>query len=956
MSRTEQPSKTDLMYEIVYNPNFVPVKSPNASVKEVTEGGRTTNLLKNHHTGQYYELDEASNVIWGLIDGERTVEKIYREAQASGKIEEPEAVNNSLLFFAEHGILRSATDPIIRKRVRVESSFMTSVTLIWDSTKIFRSIHRIARPILRGSLFWVSMAIVIVGTVVFAPRFGSIFNDARNFQILGSTVVGFLFYNFIVLAPVITIHEMCHGLALMHYSGKTGEVGTGLFYFGPMFYVDATGYWSLSRRQRIMIMWAGNLSTLLIGAGIVITRFFVPYPVSAIQILDMTAFWCFYSTLWNLAPPFETDGYHILADIVNVPTLRADAFAYLKAKLLRILRRPAPALEEVPKGREKVLLGYSIFAVALLGYIVFQSVRFTSYMAGDALSWAGTIWAGTASGGVSTLAYAVGLTSIAYFVLTLSGYGVLIRNQVKKTLARGLRFEAVHDRDVSVFFYVPSHLGESTTRRLESKISDIARKIASNHKIDRAGRLVYANLQMGGTSLPLSQVKLHFRKIERGFFQAYYEMIVEKTKGLIQSLVAVPGSNGLHNLMRDMAEKAQPGERDLVKEALAEFLRRERENAGYFLASSFATVWTVELPPAQEYELLQTVIPSLFLEDLTMTCLPGEIEEFKRRTVYGLDSIASLASESSESRNNAVNSPEKSQLVAFFEPVRGRLIFIGRTERIEGNINTLGPLFTIQAWAGYLDNLLGDASLNLNSIVQSLSEVSPDLATLRDGEVWTLHRAVSSLGALENGVHTALIAARDTVKPCKEKLKDLKKLFEPDRKSRIPLLSSVLALNLENIDSVQLGAREVMNLTRSAFTWLKNWNSVLDSEWKKREAANQSRNKELARIYYILVPFSAVLLLAGVVQPAALLALVLIGLAVSLQAGFGTAYYLFRRKEKSVGRYPSAIFSQSLTPIFALSQTFSSLLSGTGILNPREILETEEKKEEKREEETVQTV
>ena len=45
MKPTEPPSRTDLMYEIVYNPKFVPVKSPKVSVKTTSERGQNTYLI-----------------------------------------------------------------------------------------------------------------------------------------------------------------------------------------------------------------------------------------------------------------------------------------------------------------------------------------------------------------------------------------------------------------------------------------------------------------------------------------------------------------------------------------------------------------------------------------------------------------------------------------------------------------------------------------------------------------------------------------------------------------------------------------------------------------------------------------------------------------------------------------------------------------------------------------------
>ncbi len=931
-------SKTDLMYEIADNPNFVLSRSLKASVKTVIDGKEVHNWLRNHSTEQYYDLDDVSMRVWGLIDGKHIVDQIVQEANISGEVNDPDAVTSALLFFAEAGMLMSEEDTAKKRRVRIVSSFETQVTLIWNATRIFASVHRFVRPLLRASLFWLSMAIVAIGLMLYVPRFGSIFGDARNFQILGSTVVGFLFYNYVVLAPVIAIHELCHGLALVHYSGGAGEVGTGLFYFGPMFYVDVTGYWSLPRRQRVMIMWAGNLSTLLIGAFLVLTRLSFQFPVALARILDIAAFWCFYITLWNLAPPFETDGYRILADLVNIPNLRADGFDYLKAVILRIFHRPALEPEGLTDRKRKILLVYAVFSIATLTFIVIQTLRFTLYMASDASSWGERIWTNSLSGGAFTpLTYAVGLTSIAYFGLTLSGYGVVVGNQFRRSLVRGLRFEAVHDRHLSVFFYLPSHFRPSTTRKLEKKLRSVTNRITPSISINHDGPLFAVTLNMGSATLPFSRFKLHLEKFERRFYQPYQALLFRRGREM-RNLIKIPGTHeSLSDLLRDMAEKTPLGERSEVKGALKEFFIRQEERTQYLLSSTFATVWTIEVSPSQQYQLLRSMLPGLLVEDLVMTDLAKGVEEFKRQVIYGLDSIAQLAERGAEEREEALAHPERFQLLTFFEPVRGRMIFIGRTQRIERKFKSLGPLFNIQVWSGHLDNLFADISLSLFSIAQSLPALSIDLGALRDSEVKALDRYVSSLAQLESTVLSTLTESKETLRWCNTKLRDLKRMFEPEKGTRIGLFDSVLELNGENLQSIPQGLKEVRSQSKEIFAWVKTLKEPLNEERRKRETAYLGRKKRIARQYAVIGPLSAGLIVLGLLQLGGLLAPLLFATGATSQLAFVGAYYLLRRANQSTPRYPTETFTQILTVIYALTQTLGNMVMGAMVLNPREI-------------------
>ena len=326
------------MYEIDYNPKFIPIPSPKVNVKSTIVDGKPSFLMKNHATGIYYDLDEPTNLIWNVTDGKKTVRDIVKEVQR----QKPETTENTvieiLLFFAESNLLTSSLEIKQKKRFRAVSPFEIDFTLVKDSHKFVNSLHTRIRPIFKGLLLWVSFAFIIACAVLFAGRFVSIYGHKSNFEILGSSVVGFFFYYFIALAPIIAIHEIAHAITLVHYGGRAGEMGTGLFYFSPMFYTETTDAWGLSRHDRMMVYLAGNISTLLIGSALFIAYLTVQIPGIGGQILLMIAFYCFSMSLMNFAPPFETDGYYLLSDIVNMPNLRQDSYGYLGSIFRRAFR------------------------------------------------------------------------------------------------------------------------------------------------------------------------------------------------------------------------------------------------------------------------------------------------------------------------------------------------------------------------------------------------------------------------------------------------------------------------------------------------------------------------------------------------------------------------------------------------------------------------------------------
>jgi len=938
------PSRTDLSYEIVYNQKFVPIRSLEASVKTSHDGSETSYIIRigqqKYGAAEFFQLDEASYKIWELIDGQRTVKEITQEAVKSGAVSSADYVTSSLLFFAESRALKSHDDPVVWKRIRMASSFMAQIALIRDSSRLIAAAHRVLRPVLRTSFYWASLVLVLVATVLYAPRFQATLNDARNFQILGSTVVGYLFYNFLILAPVIVIHELSHGLALYHYSGRSGEVGTGLFYFGPMFYVDTTGYWSLNRSQRMMIMWAGNLSTLLIGSILILVQFAYAFPSSTALFLNISAFWCFYGTLWNLAPPFETDGYYILSDLVNTPNLRPQALSYLKSIVLRVLGRHAEPIEGLTAKKKRIFVGYAIFSVAVLGYIVFQSLRFTSYMATDAANWAGRIGQNILSGNSSAIIDVVGLVSIGYFAMIMTGYGVLVGNQVRKSLVKGLQFETVHDRDLAVFLYLPRQLHAKYAGKLDHAIRKAARQLTPNFSLGRRGALFLLTLRLGSASVPLSEIRPRLGVIEKRFYKAYAKTLGLKQGKAVEHLMSVEGDRRpFYKLLFEMTGSFPGRERREAKEYLGEFVRREKDSVRYLLESSFSTAWTLEVPPSEDYEMLESLLPGTLVEDLSVTNLAGETEEFKKHIIYGLDTVSELARAIAESRDSVLENPGKAQLVALLEPIRGRIVFVGRTDRIEDQLSELGLLFMVHVWSGYTDHLLTSANLGLYAIAESLPPVPEDLGSLSLGELNRIDRYLSELLRLEPHVMETLVRSGEAVKPSKLWLRNLKALLEPDRKSQIELFNSILRLNEENLESVSVRLKDGKAMAKPVFVWVRNMVVRVGEERERRSGRPLDGRKSLTRAYRVVGPISVILALLGVLGLGSGIGLTLLFFSGLIQLGFFLAYFSGRRSAIRIPRNPSGLFLRFVTPVYALAQTMTSLVVGGSVMNPLDLLE-----------------
>ena len=122
----------------------------------------------------------------------------------------------------------------------------------------------------------------------------------------------------------------------MHYGRRVREFGfTFLHGFVPTFYIDVTDIFMASRRARVITAVTGALVHAVLGA----VAFIVAAEAQAgsfTQAFAAASGIIQWQALVVALYPFcfiEMDGYHVLVDVLGVPTLKSDAIAYVKGLL-----------------------------------------------------------------------------------------------------------------------------------------------------------------------------------------------------------------------------------------------------------------------------------------------------------------------------------------------------------------------------------------------------------------------------------------------------------------------------------------------------------------------------------------------------------------------------------------------------------------------------------------------
>jgi len=415
-------SRQAILEKLKEDRNYRPKRSARVALLGGDLASGVPYVLKSEITSEEYNADFATVTIWWLLDGEHTLSRIVDETK--DRFESSyETVLETVSFLAEEGLL-AGTEPDIApsKRLRFVSAFELDLTLTPKNNQFFLRFRRMVRFFAQGIGLWVTVILIAAGALLLAPNFLLILFNRSNFEILGSSVVGFFFY-YLLLFPILIVHEIAHGATLAYYGSlwdvMPGEVGTGLYYFGPMFYVDTSDSWVLPRKMRVMVSLSGPLSTLLLGALLVFADMFWPS-----QILRMSSFFCFYWMLWNFLPVIETDGYYAIMDYVDIPNLRKEAFDHLKSK---ILGRKEVDQEKFEPRKRAFLTWFAVLSVAFVAVIAYQTYVIFQYMATD------TFGAVVRISEMKSANVVVDLATIAYFALMAVGFITMPFSLLRRT-------------------------------------------------------------------------------------------------------------------------------------------------------------------------------------------------------------------------------------------------------------------------------------------------------------------------------------------------------------------------------------------------------------------------------------------------------------------------------------------------------------------------------------------
>jgi putative peptide zinc metalloprotease protein len=336
-------------------------------------------ILKNRKTERFLILSEAERFLWEQMDGHTSLQEmatayVLKYGQFNfnvipslvGKLQKAQ-----LLTLEPASRLRR-----VLARNRQQRVLRAAEVTLFALERINVSSRRV-QPLFRRLYDWGGFVLFTPAALAVCALLGllGLAAGVRLWQGAEGIASGFGGHALLALLSVkllllatLAVHQLVHGLALVHYGRRVREFGfTFLHGILPTFYVDVTDIFMASRRARVVTAISGTVVHLVLGSLWFLVAlsaepgFFRAFAAAS----GIIQFQTFVIALY----PFcfiEMDGYHVLVDALGVPTLKSDALDYVAG----LLRGAAP----VRWSREAALyLGYvTLSTLSIAGFVAFN--------------------------------------------------------------------------------------------------------------------------------------------------------------------------------------------------------------------------------------------------------------------------------------------------------------------------------------------------------------------------------------------------------------------------------------------------------------------------------------------------------------------------------------------------------------------------------------------------------
>jgi putative peptide zinc metalloprotease protein len=288
-------------------------------------------ILKNRKTDRFLLLSAQERFLWDKMDGRTSLQEIATAYVLEYGEFDFDIIPNllrklqraRLLTFEPRSRLRKV---LARNRGRM---LVKAIELVLTGLERIRIASHDVHPFFQRlyryggfALFTPAAIVACIGLALLGA--GAAFALFRGMRDVlegfgGRALLGLLTVKLLFFASL-ALHQFVHGLACIHYRRRVREFGfTFLHGFVPTFYVDVTG-----PLAHLILGAVAFIVAVMSPVGSFTQAFAAASGIIQCQALVIALYpFCF----------IEMDGYHVLVDVLGVPTLKHDALAYVRGLL-----------------------------------------------------------------------------------------------------------------------------------------------------------------------------------------------------------------------------------------------------------------------------------------------------------------------------------------------------------------------------------------------------------------------------------------------------------------------------------------------------------------------------------------------------------------------------------------------------------------------------------------------
>ncbi|WP_417580444.1 PqqD family peptide modification chaperone [Nitrincola sp.] len=353
--------------------------------------GQRWHVIQDLASGKFLRLNPTAYSILSLVDGQSTLDQIWKQAVEQLQDDAPsqDEVLQLMTQLNQIGVLTSNRTPDIeelsersikarRNRVKqyIANPLALRVPLIDPDRFLQHLVGHIpvwARPL----LLTIWLVTVVFGISLAALHWPELTGDLTRLVFTPEYI-----FTLILVFPLIkAIHELGHGIAIKLFGGQCHEMGLMFLVMVPIPYVDASHAIAFKSKYQRMLVGAAGMMIELFVASLALWLWTWTQPgLLRVFLHDIVILAGVVTLLFNLNPLLRFDGYYIFSDWLEIPNLGNKANQYfgylLKRYLLRIDRGLQPP--RLTAGEPAWLISFALLSFVYRMFIVGMILLFVA--------------------------------------------------------------------------------------------------------------------------------------------------------------------------------------------------------------------------------------------------------------------------------------------------------------------------------------------------------------------------------------------------------------------------------------------------------------------------------------------------------------------------------------------------------------------------------------------------